>query len=144
MGYSILVVDDEKDIVDSLERQFRKDYKVLKATSGIDALRILQSEKVQLILSDQRMPEMTGVQLFERAQKILPDCLMILLTGYIDVASIISAINDGQIYHYNTKHWDPGYLDITNKKELETYHLKGKLKEKNEKLETALEELKYL
>ena len=69
MNHSILVVDDEKDIIDSLERQLRKQYRILKATSGIDALKILNTEPVHLILSDQRMPEMTGVQLFERAQK---------------------------------------------------------------------------
>src|SRR5476649_1267186 len=144
MKYSILVVDDEKDIVDSLERQFRKDYKTLKATSGIEALRILQTEKVQLILSDQRMPEMTGVQLFERAQKIQPDAIRMLLTGYTDVASVITAINNGQIYRYITKPWDPTDLDITVKKALEAFELRHELKEKNEKLEEALTELKTL
>src|SRR4051812_41660210 len=98
MQHSILVVDDESDIVDSIERQFRKQYKVLKANSGIQALQILQKENVHLILSDQRMPEMTGVQLFERAQKIQPEAIRILLTGYTDVESVIAAINTGQIY----------------------------------------------
>jgi DNA-binding NtrC family response regulator len=97
MTHSILVVDDEKDILDSLERHFRKHCRVLKAGSGHEALKILQKEQVQLILSDQRMPEMTGVQLFERAQKIQPDAIRILLTGYTDVESVIAAINTGQI-----------------------------------------------
>src|SRR4051812_6288219 len=102
MSYTILVVDDEADILDSLERQFRKEYKVLKATSGIEALRFLQKETIHLILSDQRMPEMTGVQLFERVQKIQPDAIRMLLTGYTDVASVIAAINNGHIYRYIT------------------------------------------
>ncbi|MDZ4676106.1 MAG: hybrid sensor histidine kinase/response regulator [Oligoflexia bacterium] len=144
MQHIILVVDDEKDIIDSLERQFRKQYKILKATSGIDALRILNQESVHLILSDQRMPEMTGVQLFERAQKLQPDAIRILLTGYTDVESVIAAINNGQIYRYITKPWDPIDLDIIVKKALETFDLKFELKEKNKKLEQALEELKSL
>ena len=64
MQHKILIVDDENDILDSLERDLRKDYSVVTATSGFAALKILQKEKIQLILSDQRMPEMTGVQLF--------------------------------------------------------------------------------
>lgn len=144
MAHSILVVDDEKDIVDSLERQFRKDYKVLKATSGHDALKILQDQQVTLIISDQRMPEMTGVQLFERAQLIQPDAVRILLTGYTDVSSVIAAINTGHIYRYVTKPWDPQDLDITVKKAIETYELRGELKIKNEKLQSALSELQLL
>ena len=144
MTNTILVVDDEKDIVDSLERQFRKEYKVLKATTGIEALRLLQNEKVKVIISDQRMPEMTGVQLFERAQKIQPGAIRMLLTGYTDVASVISAVNTGQIYRYITKPWDPSDLDITVKKAIETYDLRSELFDKNQKLQLALTELKTL
>src|ERR1700679_1187558 len=133
MQHTILVVDDEKDIIDSIERQFRKKYKVLKTTSGIEALKLIQNEKVHLILSDQRMPEMTGVQLFERAQKIQPDAIRILLTGYTEVDSVIAAINNGQIYRYITKPWDPNDLDINVHKALEAYDLKAELKDKNEK-----------
>src|ERR1700734_364023 len=142
MQHTILVVDDEKDIVDSIERQFRKKYKLLKTTSGVEALRIMQTETIHLILSDQRMPEMTGVQLFERAQKIQPDAIRILLTGYTDVESVIAAVNTGQIYRYITKPWDPTELDVILKRALDAYDLKTELKEKNEKLEQALEELK--
>src|ERR1700722_15081081 len=120
MQHTILVVDDEKDIIDSIERQFRKKYRILKTTSGIEALRLMQKETVHLILSDQRMPEMTGVQLFERAQKIQPDAIRILLTGYTDVESVIAAINTGHIYRYVTKPWDPTELDINVRKALET------------------------
>ncbi len=144
MQHSILIVDDEKDILDALERQLRKDYKILKATSGIGALRILQKEKIHLILSDQRMPEMTGVQLFEKAQLVQPDAIRILLTGYTDVDSVIAAINNGQIYRYITKPWDPLELDVIVKRALESYDLRSELKEKNEKLETAYQELKTL
>lgn len=144
MQHTILVVDDEKDIVESLERQFRKNCRILKAYSGMEALKILQTEKVQLIISDQRMPEMTGVQLFSRVQILQPDAIRILLTGYTDVASIIAAINTGQIYRYVTKPWDPTDLEIVINKALETYDLRSELKEKNAKLQSALDELKVL
>jgi len=139
-----MVVDDEKDIIDSIERQFRKKYKILKTTSGAEALRLMQNETIHLILSDQRMPEMTGVQLFERAQKIQPNAIRILLTGYSDVESVIAAINNGQIYRYITKPWDPTDLDVIVRRALDAYDLKTELKEKNIKLEAALKELKTL
>src|SRR5580698_1811791 len=144
MQHTILVVDDEKDIIDSIERQFRKKYKILKTTSGIEALRLMQDETIHLILSDQRMPEMTGVQLFERAQKIQPDAIRILLTGFSDVESVIAAINNGQIYRYITKPWDPTDLDVIVKRALDAYDLKTELKEKNIELVRALKELKTL
>jgi len=144
MQHGILIVDDEADIVDSLERQFRKQYRVFKATSGIDALKILQKENVSIIISDQRMPEMTGVQLLERAQMLRPESIRMLLTGYTDVESVIAAINKGQIYRYITKPWDPTDLDITVQKAIETFELRSELNEKNRRLETMLEELKSL
>jgi len=144
MQHSILVVDDERDIVDSIERHFRKSYKVFKATNGADALRILGEEKIHLILSDQRMPEMTGVQLFEKAQALQPEAIRILLTGYTDVESVIAAINTGHVYRYITKPWDPNDLEINIRQALETYELRADLKEKNARLEAAVEELKSL
>lgn len=144
MQHALLIVDDEKDILDSLERQFRKSYKVFTASSGYDALKILNKEKIHLIISDQRMPEMTGVQMLEKAQVVQPDSIRILLTGYTDVESVIAAINEGQIYRYVTKPWDPTELEIVIKRALEAYDLKSELKEKNKKLELAYKELKTL
>ncbi|MBK9292925.1 MAG: hybrid sensor histidine kinase/response regulator [Oligoflexia bacterium] len=144
MEHTILIVDDEKDIVDTLERQFRKNYKVFTASSGYDALKILNKHNIHLILSDQRMPEMTGVQMLQKAQVVQPDSIRILLTGYTDVDSVIAAINEGQIYRYVTKPWDPTELEIVVKRALEAYDLKVDVKEKNKKLESAYKELKTL
>jgi signal transduction histidine kinase len=144
MKHNVLIVDDEKDITDSLERQLRKSYNIFKAQSGIDALKILNKETIHLIISDQRMPEMTGVQLFERAQKVQPDSIRILLTGYTDVESVIAAINNGQIYRYITKPWDPTDLDVIVRRALDAFDLKAELKIKNEQLSMALDELKEL
>jgi len=144
MKHSILCVDDEVDNVDALERLLRKKYKVLKATGGPEALKILDEERVSLIISDQRMPKMTGVQFFEKSMKTHPEAVRILLTGYTDIESIVDAINSGQIYKYITKPWDPRDLTITVDKGIERYELTAELKEKNAALAEALTELKTL
>lgn len=144
MNHQLLCVDDEPDNVDALERLFRKKYKVFKATSGAEALEILKKEEISLIISDQRMPQMTGVEFLEKSIELQPDAIRILLTGYTDIDSVISAINSGQIYRYVTKPWDP--VDLTNAadKALERLELSFELKEKNIALHKALSELQTL
>ncbi len=144
MKYSILCVDDEVDIVDSLERMFRKEYNVLKATSGQDALKILKTNEVSLIISDQRMPDMTGVKFLEKSLKIQPEAVRILLTGYTDIDSVIEAINSAQIYRYVTKPWDARELDLAVTRAIERFELRRELKIKNEALEKANKELQTL
>jgi len=142
--HSLLLIDDEVDITDALERQFRKKYKIFKANTGIDGLKILRKEKISLIISDQRMPQMTGVEFFEQAQHIQPEAVRILLTGYTDVGSVIASINAGHIYRYVTKPWDPNDLEVAVQRGIDTFELKNELKEKNETLEKALADLKVL
>ena len=144
MKHIILCVDDESDNVDALERLLRKKYRVLKATSGAEGLDILKTETVSLIVSDQRMPKMTGVQFLAKSMKSHPEAIRILLTGYTDVESVIDAINSGEIYKYATKPWDPVDLSNTIDKAIEKFELTHELKEKNEQLETALKELRSL
>jgi two-component system, sensor histidine kinase and response regulator len=147
--HSILVVDDEADNVDALERLFRRKYKVFKATSADEGLAIIEennsgSDKISLIISDQRMPKKTGVEFLEESQDILPDAIRILLTGFTDIDSVISAINSGQVYRYITKPWDPVDLANTIDKAIERYEMGAELKEKNAALASALAELKVL
>lgn len=144
MKHTILVVDDEVDNVDALERLFRRKYNVLKATSGKEALRELSENKVSLIVTDQRMPNMTGVEFLSESMETHPDTIRILLTGFTDIDSVISAINSGQVYRYVTKPWDPRDLSNTVDKAIERYELSAELKEKNLALQTALTELKTL
>lgn len=144
MKHTILVVDDESDNVDALERLFRRKYAVLKATSGKQALKMLDGNKVSLIISDQRMPGMTGVEFLSESMESHPDSIRILLTGFTDIDSVISAINSGQVYRYVTKPWDPVDLANTVDKAIERYELSAELKEKNAALELALRELKTL
>lgn len=102
---TILCVDDEIDNVQALERIFRQKYTVLKATSGREALDVLDHHRgpVALIITDQRMPEMTGVELLSHTIEKFPDTIRILLTGYTDIESVVSAVNTGQISRYLTK-----------------------------------------
>lgn len=144
MKHSILCVDDEVDNVDALERLFRRKYEVLKATSGAEALKLMDQHKVSLIVTDQRMPNMTGVEFLSKSMKSQPDTIRILLTGYTDIESVISAVNSGQIYRYVTKPWDPVDLANTVDKAIERYELSAELKEKNAALEMALRELRTL
>lgn len=144
MKHTILCVDDEIDNVEALERLFRKKYTVLKAISGDEGLVFLKTQKVHLIISDQRMPHQTGVEFLKQSIKYAPDAIRILLTGYTDIESVIEAINSGEIYRYITKPWDPVDLANTVDKAIERYDLSTELKDKNEKLKHAYDELKTL
>ena len=142
----ILCVDDEIDNVEALERLFRKKYTVLKATSGEQALQLLDQNpgKVTLIITDQRMPEMTGVEFLQKTLENFPDTVRILLTGYTDLESVIDAVNKGQIYRYLTKPWDPVDLVNTVEHAIDRFLIGRELKQKNTDLELALKELQLL
>ena len=146
MRHSILCVDDEIDNIEALERLFRKKYNVLTALSGEEALGIIKKEreKISLIISDQRMPHMVGTEFLKKSIEYIPGAIRILLTGFTDISSVISAINSGEVFRYVTKPWDPVDLTNTVDKAIERFELASELKEKNIALETALKELKSL
>lgn len=147
MKHTILCVDDEIDNVDALERLFRKKYNVLKAISAAEGLAKIKAQKdgrVALIISDQRMPQKTGVEFLKESIEYVPEAIRILLTGYTDIESVIDAINSGEVYRYITKPWDPVDLANTVDKAIERYDLSAELKIKNFELRKALDELKVL
>jgi response regulator RpfG family c-di-GMP phosphodiesterase len=121
--YTILVVDDEPDNLLLLERVLRREYNVFSANSGAEALEFLEGMDVDMIISDQRMPNMTGAELLGQAYQRNPDQVRILLTAYSDVKDIIAAINAGHIYQYLGKPWDPDELKLTVRRSLESYQL---------------------
>jgi CheY-like chemotaxis protein len=128
----MLVVDDEPDNLDLLYRTFRRDFQVLKAESGIQALEVLSDEgEVAVIISDQRMPEMKGTEFLSRTVPKFPDTMRIILTGFTDVEDLVEAINSGQVYKYITKPWDPNELKAVVQRAAETYEL---LKQRTEEL----------
>ncbi len=104
---TLLFVDDEPSILSALRRLFRPHgYRVLLADSGAAALEMLAQEKVDLVLSDMRMPGMDGAQLLQAVRERWPDVARLLLTGYADIGSTIAAINHGEIQRYIAKPWD--------------------------------------
>ena len=131
----MLVVDDEPDNLDLLYRTFRRDFTVLKADSGIQALELLATQgEVAVIISDQRMPEMKGTEFLSKTLPQFPDTVRIILTGFTDIEDLVEAINSGQVYKYITKPWDPGELKAVVQRAAETYDL---LKQRTEELERS-------
>lgn len=144
MKHSILCIDDELYNLEALNRLFRKSYDIITVLSGPQALEELDKKKFSLIISDQKMPEMTGVEFFMKAKRIQPDAVRILLTGYTDLESVINAINQGQIYRYITKPWEPReFLSIASQA-TEVFEMKQTISQQNERLLQANEELKSL
>ena len=138
----ILYVDDEQDNLTVFNSAFRRDFEVHLATSGAEGLEILKKHEIHLIITDQRMPEMTGIQFLEKIIPEYPDCIRMILTGFSDIEAIIQAINTGRVYRYITKPWSKEELKINIDKALETYHLREQnrrliedLKEANQTLE---------
>lgn len=113
--YTILFVDDEPNVLNSLRRVFRQEnYKIFTVGSGKDALELLAKEKVQLIISDHRMPEMTGVELLREVREKYPQTIRIMLTGHADdPQAVIGAVKDGAVYKFMTKPWDDFDLRLT-------------------------------
>ncbi|MES2784643.1 MAG: EAL domain-containing protein [Pseudomonadota bacterium] len=108
---TLLLVDDEDNIVASLRRLLRRDgYYVVTANSGAQGLQRLAEQSVDVIISDQRMPGMTGVEFLRRAKELYPDTVRIVLSGYTELQSITDAINEGAIYKFLTKPWDDKHL----------------------------------
>lgn len=133
----ILYVDDEEDNLTVFNSAFRRDYEVHLALSGQEGLEILKKHEIHLIITDQRMPEMTGIQFLEKIIPDYPDCIRMILTGFSDIEAIIQAINTGRVYRYITKPWNKEELKINIDKGLETFHLR----EQNRTLIESLQEV---
>lgn len=107
---AILLVDDEPDILHSLIGLLRRQFTVHTAQSGEEALKIMAEHPIAVMMTDQRMPEMTGAELARHCCRRFPKTTRILFTGYADIKSVIEAINSGGLYRYVTKPWDPDDL----------------------------------
>jgi DNA-binding NtrC family response regulator len=108
--HAILLVDDEPEILFSLRGLLRKEFEVHTAESGLEALEILKQHPIHVVMTDQRMPEMTGVELLSRVQGECPQAVRIVFTGYADIKAVVDAVNEAHIFRYLTKPWDPDEL----------------------------------
>ncbi len=108
--HCVLIVDDEPDVCDSVQDLLRREFRVLKAHSADEGYRIMQEEEVHIVMSDQRMPQMTGVELLSKLKARHPHAIRMLFTGFADLESVIAAINHGHIYQFLKKPWQPEEL----------------------------------
>ena len=106
----ILIVDDETEMLYSLKNLLRREFDVFTAKSGEEGMKILQEHEIHLVMTDQRMPQMTGVELLHRMKTEFPGAMRLIFTGYADIKTVIDAINQGHVFRYITKPWDPEEL----------------------------------
>ncbi|MDQ2974357.1 MAG: response regulator [Acidobacteriota bacterium] len=121
MTYKLLIVDDEMPNLRLLERLFSRDFHCLTASSGADAIQILEQHDVAVLISDQRMPQMTGIELLKKTSLLRPHMVRILLTGYTDVEALVEALNSGLVYKYVTKPWNNDEIKLTVTRACEHY-----------------------
>ena len=141
MNPTILIVDDEQHILNSINRTLRHDYNVILSLDGKSALQVLREQEVSVILADQRMPGLTGSEFFREAIKIQPDTTRVLITGYSDIEAVVQAVNDGQIYYYIEKPWEPEDLILIMTRAVERYQLIKENKVLLHELEVANQQL---
>ena len=119
----ILIVDDEPSVLNSLKRTLRKEHDVILCQDGFSAMLVLKEQEIAAIIADQRMPKMNGVTLLEKAMEIQPDATRILITGYSDIQTVIDAINEGNVYYYIHKPWEPEDVNLIVRQAIERYNL---------------------
>jgi len=140
----ILYIDDEIHNLNAFKASFRRLYTVFTAESAEGAVKILSENDIHIIISDQRMPRMTGIEFFESILERYPEPIRILLTGYADINAVIDAINKGQVYKYFSKPWNEEELRHNIEKAYEVYALRKENKELTAKLLDVNEKLEFL
>ncbi len=140
--HSLLVVDDELPVLDSMYDLFRREYKVLRASSAREAKAILQQEPVHIVMSDQRMPDVTGVELLRQVKDEYPDTVRLIFTAYADISVVVRAINEGQVFRYVTKGCDPDELCAVVRQAADYYELRNERKRLIAELQQANADLR--
>lgn len=139
---TLLIVDDEKHILSSLQRLLRREnYRILTAVGGEAGIEMLKKENVQVVVSDQRMPKMSGVEFLKVVKEINPETVRVILSGYADTASVVDAINMGEAYRFLPKPWDDDELKAELARCFEHYdicaknaEMVGRIRSQNQKL----------
>jgi response regulator RpfG family c-di-GMP phosphodiesterase len=109
--HTLLVVDDEPDVCDSVHDLLRREFRVLRAKNADEGFKLMRENEVHIIMTDQRMPKVTGVELLSQIRQGHPHAVRMLFTGYADLDSIIAAINQGHIFKFLKKPWQPADLE---------------------------------
>src|SRR5580698_1280092 len=144
MSFGVLYVDDEINNLNSFKAAFRRDFDIHVAQSAREGRKILDNHEIGVIITDQRMPGMTGIEFLESILPIYPDTIRILLTGFSDINAVMDAINRGQVYKYLVKPWQNDELKMYIQNAMEIYHLRKENKELAQRLKLANMELELL
>ena len=121
--FRVIVVDDESDQLEAFRLNVRRDFDLQLASSGAEALEMLKAKEAAVLLTDQRMPGMTGVEVLVQAKEICPDTVRIVVTAFKDADSVLDAVNKGDVYRYVVKPWDAAEMRITITNAIERYVL---------------------
>ncbi len=141
---NVLYVDDEVSNLSAFKASYRRVYNVFIAESAKEGKKILDEDDIEIILTDQRMPEMTGVEFLQSIITTHPNPIRILVTGYSDIDAVINAVNEGQIYKYISKPWDNESLKMTINQAYEVYSLRKENQELTKSLIQANKQLEFM
>ena len=153
--HCLLIVDDEPNVCDSVHDLLRREFRVLKAHSAQEGFRLMQEEEVHIVMSDQRMPQISGVELLTGVKARHPQAIRMLFTGFAELESVIAAVNQGQIFQFVRKPWQPEELllavrqaaaeyDRLDRTAREREHLLEEIKELKDRLSTLESEVRRL
>lgn len=140
--HTLLVVDDEADVCDSVHDLLRREFKVIKAKSGDEGMKLMRENEVHIIMTDQRMPKVTGVELLKSIRAGHPQAIRMLFTGYADLDSVIAAINQGHIFKFLKKPWQPEELEEAVREAAAEYERLVEHAETMEKLRSEMQHLR--
>jgi response regulator RpfG family c-di-GMP phosphodiesterase len=140
--HTLLVVDDEADVGDSVHDLLRREFNVLRARSGEEGLRLMRENEVHIIMTDQRMPKVTGVELLKSIRTGHPQAIRMLFTGYADLDAVIAAINQGHIFRFLKKPWQPEELEFAVRDAAAEYDRLVETAETMERLRVELQQLR--
>ena len=138
---NLLYIDDEEANLNGFKAEYRKEYTIYTTTSVSEAEEILANHEIHIVLADQRMPQMTGVQFFEKIRHLHSEPLRILITGYSDINAAIDSINMGEVFRFIDKPWDNDYVRTAIENAYDIYRTRKELKERNTELQKAYDEL---
>src|ERR1700741_3630255 len=139
--HCLLIIDDEPNVCDSVQDLLRREFRVLKANSAQEGYRLMQEEEVHIVMSDQRMPQITGIEMLTKLKARHPHAIRMLFTGFADLESIIAAINQGHIFQFLKKPWQPEDLLAAVREAAEEYE---RLVDRAEQVELLRKEIYQL
>ena len=139
--HCLLIVDDEPNVCDSVHDLLRREFRVLKANSAEEGYQLMQEEEVHIVMSDQRMPQISGVELLTKVKSRYPHAIRMLFTGFADVESIIAAINQGHVFQFLKKPWQPEELETAVRQAAAEFDRLSQTAEEKERLNSQIDNL---